>query len=412
LLVVNATKDSFQFSVAEAAKSVARARPIFQLYGAEEKLRHATFESGHAYNAPMREAMYGWMTRWLKEEGDGKPIPEPSHQTESPKDLACFPDGVRPKRFLFPPSFAAREARALVAKHQRDKPSHTEEWEAAAVFVRSQLRKAVFGDFPKPPQPVAKMGKPVQTGTVKTTPIVLTPEAGLPLPALLRSGAAKGKAPACVLLHLDGKGEALKHPLAAALVDKGWSVLAPDLRGTGETKPEKDAIGGAPDHNSAEHALWLGRPLLGQWVFDVQCLLDWLAIQPNLDKRRFAVVGVGQAGLVALCAAGLLEDRVASAASIGGLSTLITDTAYAPGTHIGLLAPSLLRWADIPQLAALAAPRRLIVGDGVTPQGRKLAHEALNEAFAFTRGIYHLYKMEGKLTVETGVAEKELAEGL
>src|SRR5207248_2597156 len=48
LLVVNATKDAFQFSVGEAAKSVARARHVFQLYDAEDRVAHPTFESPHA----------------------------------------------------------------------------------------------------------------------------------------------------------------------------------------------------------------------------------------------------------------------------------------------------------------------------------------------------------------------------
>src|SRR5262249_34935736 len=74
LLVINATKDGYQFSVDQARKSVERARPVFRLYASEERLRHDTFESPHDYNQPMREAMYGWMTRWLKEEGDGRPI--------------------------------------------------------------------------------------------------------------------------------------------------------------------------------------------------------------------------------------------------------------------------------------------------------------------------------------------------
>src|SRR5262249_20853279 len=80
LLVINATRDAPQFSVAEAARSVARARPVFELLGAADRLRHTTFESGHDYSRPMREAMYGWMTRWLKGEGDGRPVPEPAHE--------------------------------------------------------------------------------------------------------------------------------------------------------------------------------------------------------------------------------------------------------------------------------------------------------------------------------------------
>src|SRR6185369_7958142 len=149
---------------------------------------------------------------------------------------------------------------------------------------------------------------------------------------------------------------ALQHPLAAALLEAGWSVLAPDLRATGETRPANDTIGGAPDHNSAEHALWAGRPLLGQWVFDVSCLLDWLAAQPGLDRRRLAIVGLGQAGIVALCAGALLVERVAAVDAIGSPSTFITSAAYPQGTRMGLLAPGILQVGDIPHLAALAAP--------------------------------------------------------
>src|SRR3712207_7062094 len=49
LLIISATRDAYQFSVGEAQKSIARARPVFKLFGVEEKLRHATFESPHDY---------------------------------------------------------------------------------------------------------------------------------------------------------------------------------------------------------------------------------------------------------------------------------------------------------------------------------------------------------------------------
>jgi dienelactone hydrolase len=407
LLVINATRDAFQFSVGEAKKSLARAAAIYRLYraddgrdGATERLRHAVFESPHAYNQPMREAMYGWMTRWLKNEGTGKPIPEPKHEVEKPEDLACFPDAARPKGFLFPPTFAAREGRALVRSVEAVRADHAEAWESTAVFMRSRLRKDVFGNFPRPPRPDAKLGKTETHGGVRATALVLHPEPTMPLPALLRSPTGvKGRLPACVLLHLGGKAEALRHPLAASLLAKGWAVLAPDLRGTGETKPANGAIAGAPDHNSTEHALWVGRPLLGQWVFDVQCLLDWMALQPGQDRRRFAVVGLGQAGIVALCAGGLLDDRVTSTAAVGLPTTFITEKAYAPGTHMGLLAPGILRVGNVPHLAALCAPRRLLVAEGATPQGKKLTAKAMDSAFRFTRSIYRLHKAGAELHV-------------
>ena len=106
LMVVSATQDSFQFSVAEADKSLDRAKAIFKLYDSENKVIHPHFESPHAYNQPMREAMYGWMTHWLKSEGDGKPIPEPEHEVGTVEDLACFREGERPATFVFPTTFA------------------------------------------------------------------------------------------------------------------------------------------------------------------------------------------------------------------------------------------------------------------------------------------------------------------
>ena len=76
-------KDNFNFSIGEAKKSIDRARKVFDLYSVADKIKHATFESPHAYNQPMREAMYGWMTRWLKGEGDGSPIAEPKFTPRS-----------------------------------------------------------------------------------------------------------------------------------------------------------------------------------------------------------------------------------------------------------------------------------------------------------------------------------------
>src|SRR5262249_6258677 len=193
--------------------------------------------------------------------------------------------------------------------------------------------------------------------TESTTPLILFPEPEMPVPFLLKSTAKPDpRLPACLLLHLDGKSEALKHTLSQVLLDRGWAVVAPDLRGTGETRPTNAATAGALDHNTAEHGLWMGRPLLGQWVFDVSCLLDWILAQPSLEKDRIAIVGIGQAGIVALCSAGLLEDRIGAVAAIDSLASFVTDQAYPPGTLMGLLAPGILKVGDVSHLAALSAP--------------------------------------------------------
>src|SRR5262249_41535086 len=117
LLVINATRDAHQFSVEEAKKSLERTKSIYKLHDKQEKLQHAVFDSPHDYNQAMREAMYGFLTRWLKGEGKGTPVPEPKHTVEAVEDLACFPEGKRPATFVFAPDLAAREAKRLLAWH-------------------------------------------------------------------------------------------------------------------------------------------------------------------------------------------------------------------------------------------------------------------------------------------------------
>jgi dienelactone hydrolase len=400
LMVINATQDSINFSVGEARKSLDRARAVYRLYGEPDRVAHVPFESPHAYNRPMREAMYGWMTRWLKGEGDGKPIPEPEHEVEKPEDLACYPPGQRPESFVFPTTFAAREADRLVAPFRDPHLDHPEAWESLAGTMRATLAEEVLAGGPKrPPRPAGRLGRSEDADGVLTASLKFQPEPGITLPGFVRlRRGEKDKRPAFALLHPDGQAEALKHPMAAALVERGAVVVSVDLRGTGATQPVEHTIGGAPDHNSAEHAVWLGRPLLGLWVYDVRYLLDWMAAQPGHDATRLVVVGIGQVGLVALCAAAV-DDRIAAVAAVDAPVTYVTEQAYGAGTRMGLLAPGILRVGDVPHLAALAAPRRLLVLGGTSPQGTPRTLRQLQDAYAFTRKAYGLLKAADQLKV-------------
>ena len=145
LLVQNATRDAFQFSVGEAQQSVAKAQQIFRLHGKAGQIAHSIFESGHDYNRPMREAMYGWMTLHLKGEGQGNPIPEPPVQTEEPEALRCYPGESRPDDFMTLPRFAAQQADRQIAEHRAAWPTHLEMWKTHTLQTRQILRAGVLG---------------------------------------------------------------------------------------------------------------------------------------------------------------------------------------------------------------------------------------------------------------------------
>ena len=78
-----------------------------------------------------------------------------------------------------------------------------------------------------------------------------------------------------VILSFDGRESENRLKLEKAVLSAGSHAIAMELRTTGSRLGyPADKVGRSPDHNSAEWGLWLGRPLLGQWVFEVRQFLD------------------------------------------------------------------------------------------------------------------------------------------
>jgi dienelactone hydrolase len=391
LMVINATQDAIQFSVGEARKSVDYARERFRLLGVPEKVRHVAIESGHDYNRPMREAMYGWLDHWLRGRGDGSPVAEPELTTEDPQTLRCYPDGPsRPKTIVTIPEYALREGKARLAALP-PAPDHPQRWEADAGLMRSALRGRILGGFPDRIGPDRDAMKVVRSeGDEGRTAwdVTLTTEPGITLRGRLIHPPGEARQGKVLLLRPEGMAPA-DDPNLKGLLDSGWVVLTVDLRATGSGKAEGEDVRGLSDHNEAEWGLWIGRPLLGQWAWDATMWLRRIdaigepAPRPTGGK---VLVGVGPFGLVALMA----EALGAQATGVVVLNSPISLVGEGPWAKLpmGLIAPNLLDVGDVAHIAALTAPRRLAVLGGVEPNGTVASEARLADAFAFTRAIY------------------------
>ncbi|MBI3461641.1 MAG: hypothetical protein HY000_01070, partial [Planctomycetes bacterium] len=151
-------------------------------------------------------------------------------------------------------------------------------------------------------------------------------------------------------------------------------------------------------------ALWLGRPLLGQWTWDVLRLVDYLVGEPvrpgsegvlwagrkDVQRERLGVYAIGAAGVVALCAAAL-DERIRWAACGGLPASYVADKPYSNASvPMGIAAPGILSVGDVPHLAALVAPRPLSIHGALRPDGARLDEHEISEGFAFTRRMYEL----------------------
>lgn len=400
MMVTSATRDAFQFSVDEAKRSFSRLESIASLYK-DASVKHTIVESEHNYNQPMREAMLGWMAMHLKNEGDGSPIKEPAIETEDPELLRCFPGDSRPDDFVTLPMFAAAQARQLLAKVTV--PKSMADWTAQRQHGLTELEE-VLGGMPDA-TPLNVHSEQDISGGIET--ISFDPEPGLTL--MLKRSIAQKPARLAVILDLDGGVDAaFASNLAMKLVGAGWQVAAPEFRATGRFSVLRDQIGRAPDHNSAEWALWIGRPLLGQWAWDVQRAIDAMKALDGTLPNDVTIIGIRSAGLVGLCA-GALDDRITRVAMVNSLASYVTDQPYV-GQRLGLMVPAIVRdVGDVAQIAALIAPRSVVVAGGVTATAQPVGPATLREQFRFTEQVYALHETDGESPLKIATFE-ELAD--
>ena len=83
------------------------ARAIYALLGAEDRVKAVRFTADHNYNKDSREAMYGWMVRWLKGAPSSDAVPERSFSPDALPDLLVFHGRMLPERAASPETLAA-----------------------------------------------------------------------------------------------------------------------------------------------------------------------------------------------------------------------------------------------------------------------------------------------------------------
>jgi hypothetical protein len=73
-------------------------RALYTLVGAPDRVDAVRFTADHNYNKDSREAMYGWMARWLNAAPSAAKVPEPSFSPDPLPDLMVFHGRALPDR--------------------------------------------------------------------------------------------------------------------------------------------------------------------------------------------------------------------------------------------------------------------------------------------------------------------------
>jgi len=147
--------------------------------------------------------------------------------------------------------------------------------------------------------------------------------------------------------------------LAIQAVDRGWAALVIEQRGFGVR-----AEPGVKCNDAALRALHHGRPLTGQRVFDVMRAIDFAATQPDLDLNQLGCIGNSTGGTVSFYAA-CVDPRITLSVVSCSFCTFEDSWLSLPHCSCGYL-PGIMKVADMPDLAGLIAPQRLLIVAGKT----------------------------------------------
>ena len=159
---------------------------------------------------------------------------------------------------------------------------------------------------------------------------------------------------------------------------KGFAVCAVDLRGIGLSMPHCPAAGPIYYHDSSLHEryVWafftLGKPVLGQRVWDFLCCLDYLQSRRDVDQSR--IRGLGEKGAaLAILLAGVLDDRLQSLLLDRPLATyqsVVESEAYS--LDLSWFLYSVLNHFDLPDLIGSLAPRPCWILNAADSDGETL----------------------------------------
>lgn len=325
--VIILAKERDYFDARGSEEAYRRLKHIYTMLGAAENIALFIGPTEHGYSQENREAMYSWfaqaanvsidtsrmqskLTGTLSSSRQFTYVQEPALVVESDETLRCTQTGQVAENPNALTVFETTRSRARQLASNRQ--SHS-----GVPLVELVKKSLCIPDIPKSSpeyriwQYLGSRGYPSKSGVayaidtekgIEAIVYQLTKERRMSRPAQ-----AEKDRPACLYLpNLSSDEELRSEPLLRELASNPMQdIFTCDARGVGESQP--DTCG--PDsfrkpygseYFYAIHGLMLNKPLLGQRVFDVLCVLEWIK---SFDYTHVHLVGVGRGSLIATLAA-------------------------------------------------------------------------------------------------------------
>ncbi len=334
---------------------------LYRAFGAGEKFKNTVVDTGHKDSEFLREQAIKWFDRFLMKVPE-RPI-DLTTDPESPEKLAVFAGAPPPQALNF------RVHELLTANPSPEVPKTAAAWTARRQVLIDELKKRVFRAFPaSAPKPEPPTLGRENAGFREWT---LVSEPGVRVRGLIRNPRGSSRTPAVVYIASEGEDdESIRRTLVRILNDEKLLLIV-FPRGIDEVPWRRTA-----QRDVLRNAMHVGRSLDSMRLWDVMGSVEALKQQPDVDPQRISVLGRGVSGMLGLYAA-ILDESIAQV-------VLMEPTL---SHREGPIFLNILRYTDVPEAAALLAPRRLIFF------GR------IPDAYQPTQSIYRLLGKPGNISL-------------
>ncbi len=346
IIICAATKDFFD--IRGTWDSFRYAKRLYSRMGFAERIDLLENDAPHNYNRLQRQSVARWMARWLLKKDE--PITEPTIKLLSEEEIKCTPKGqvmtLEGARSTYDLN---RDFEKELVKRRKKRWKTTSRTE-----LLNQVRKiAGIHKLKELPKPKVEELDVIERSGYSVKKMILKPEDGIYLPALMFLPNQTRSEGMVLYVHENGKGaDAAPGGPIEKLVKTGRSVLAVDLRGTGETQQTSQRYFMSyfgSDGQDVYTAYLLGRSYVGMRTEDILICARFGQQQDG----RVDLVAVGHVSVPALHAAALEPDMFGSIKLVRGLNSW--SSVIESGRSLNQLVNTVhgaLTVYDLPDLAA------------------------------------------------------------
>ncbi|RPE06031.1 xylan esterase [Chitinophaga lutea] len=390
-LMITTTRD--MFSIQGATETAKEVTAMYAALGKKDNFGMVTDDAPHASTKKNREALYAFLQKHLAHPGNGADEEIPPLSAE---ELKVTPTGQVSTSLKGETIFslhlqtAQKQQTALQAARQ------------SPAYINAMLDSAKKLSGYRAP---ATAIQPVQAGRLQKNGYIIEKafvkgEGDYVIPYLLMKPELANRK-AVIYLHPLGKAKAAAQ--AEALLKAGFTVLAPDMVGTGETGP--GAFKGDSFIDSISYNLWFatvqtGRSITGIRAGDVS-LLTTLLMKNEGFKTIYGVAEKEMAPVLLHAAAFNAHiSRIALIAPCSSWWSVVSSRIYQPALIQSAVAGSVGIY-DLPDLAASLSPRKLLVA-GATDANGNNAKDTENHTVIQAMYRHHKADNQLKITGNTG----------